>query len=77
KLNEEITTLLNNKIDLINLEENTNVTLHLEIFQKGICIYESHKHIFENKKERSFFNYIDFKTLYGHLENKFLNTPTN
>lgn len=63
---------VNEKIDLINLENNYNVVLKQEIFNNGICFYEKNKGFFEKEKEKIYFDYIDSFALLDPNKKKYL-----
>lgn len=58
--------------DLVNLEKNHNIVLRQQIFQHGICLYESFKYLFEKEKEYTYLDYIDSFVLLNPTKEKFI-----
>lgn len=49
-------------IDLIELNTNQSIFLRYEIFQTGICLFESKEDLYNEFENNSWFDYIDNKT---------------
>lgn len=49
------------KIDLVNINTNTDVSLRKDIFLEGELIYESSSGLFEDLAIKAWMDYVDFK----------------
>jgi predicted nucleotidyltransferase len=60
------------KLNLIDLSENNPYLLEEEIFRSGKLIFCKNKEIYYDKRNQTFFNYIDYKEYDYILENSIL-----
>lgn len=58
----EIETLFDKRVDLIEINSSDSVILRNQIFTSGICLYELRRGLFDELASKSFFDYVDSKS---------------